>query len=152
MRRALTALVATIAGVVWLVTFRITPNHAVAAPTSPPAQAGHHDVVATLAPPSPTPTPQGVSGSFTGSTVSTIFGDVQVSVVVSGGRVVDVKSLQLPFDRPRSAEISQIAGPMLRSEAIQAHTAQIDIVSGATYTSEAYAQSLASALQQAHLG
>jgi uncharacterized protein with FMN-binding domain len=150
MKRALTAVVATIAGVVWLVTFRVTPHHAVAArlaPTAPPAQASHTQVVAT-----PTPTPQGVSGTFSGSTVPTIFGDVQVSVVVSGGRVVDVKSLQLPFDRARSAEISQIAGPMLRSEAIQAHSAQIDIISGATYTSEAYAESVASALQQAHIG
>ena len=72
--------------------------------------------------------------------------------MVSGGRLTDVKALQLPSDRARSAEISQYAGPALRSEAIQAQTANVDIVSGATYTSEAYAESLGAAFQQAHLG
>jgi uncharacterized protein with FMN-binding domain len=77
---------------------------------------------------------------------------VQVRITVAGGRLTDVQPVTLPSDRARSAEISQIAGPMLRDEAIQARSAQIDVISGATYTSEAYAQSVEDALRQDHLG
>ena len=79
------------------------------------------------------------------------YGDVQVEVVVSGRRLLDVKPLQLPFDRPRSQEISDIAAPDLRQEALQAQSASINVVSGATYTSDSYAQSLQAALDQAGL-
>jgi len=75
-----------------------------------------------------------------------------VQVIISNGRLTDVKALQLPFDRAQSAYISQVAGPMLRTEALQAQSARIDIISGATYTSDSYAQSLETALQQAHMG
>jgi uncharacterized protein with FMN-binding domain len=77
---------------------------------------------------------------------------VKVQVVVSNGRISDVKALQLPSDRAQSAYISQVAGPLLRNEVLQAQSARIDIISGATYTSDSYAQSTESALQQAHMG
>jgi uncharacterized protein with FMN-binding domain len=54
----------------------------------------------------------------------------------------------LPSDKPKSARISQAAGPRLRQEALSAQSANIDVVSGATYTSEGYAQSLQGALDQ----
>ena len=73
-------------------------------------------------------------------------------MVVTNGRITDVRALQLPSDRAQSAYISQVAGPLLRTEALQAQNARIDIISGATYTSTSYAQSLDSALQQAHGG
>ncbi len=73
-------------------------------------------------------------------------------MTIAGGKIADITALQLPFDRQRSAEISQIVEPMLRSEALTAQSAQIDLVSGATYTSDAYAQSLQSALDQAAHG
>jgi uncharacterized protein with FMN-binding domain len=92
------------------------------------------------------------SGTFSGTTIDTRYGPVQVRIVVSGQKVVDVQALQLPRDRARSAFISQYSAPLLRTEAIQAQNAQIDIVSGATYTSIAYGRSLDSALKQAHLG
>ena len=82
----------------------------------------------------------------------TRYGDVQVRVRVSGGRVTDVTGVQMPNDRARSAEITQFVAPVLRSEAIQAQSARIDIISGATVTSEAYAESLDDALRQDHLG
>jgi uncharacterized protein with FMN-binding domain len=84
-----------------------------------------------------------------GDVVPTRFGDVQVRVIESGGKITDVQALQLPFDRRRSNEISQFVEPILRSETLQAQGAQIDTVSGATYTSEAYDQSLQSALDRA---
>ncbi|MEO8230517.1 MAG: FMN-binding protein [Chloroflexota bacterium] len=89
-------------------------------------------------------------GTVMGPALDTRFGPVQVQVTVANGKVTDVTALQLPFDRSRSAQISQYAEPILRSEALQAQTAKIDLVSGATYTSDAYAQSLQAALDQAH--
>jgi uncharacterized protein with FMN-binding domain len=74
---------------------------------------------------------------------------VQVQVKVRGGRIVSITNLVLPFDRSRSQEISQIAGPLLRTEALTAQSASIDVVSGATYTSNGFAQSLQSALDRA---
>ena len=86
---------------------------------------------------------------MTGPAVNTRYGPVQVQVTIANGKVIDVTALELPFDRSRSAAISQYAEPILRSEALQAQSAQIDLVSGATYTSDAYAQSLQAALDQA---
>lgn len=98
----------------------------------------------------PTHAPAGASGPVTGPVVTTPYGDVQVQVTISGGKIVDVQALQLPSDRRRSQMISQYAGPVLRQEALQAQSASIDLISGATYTSEGYAQSLQAALDQAH--
>jgi uncharacterized protein with FMN-binding domain len=89
--------------------------------------------------------PRGTS-TVNGAVVSTRYGDIEVAVTLTGGRVTDVKPILLPTDRPRSAEISQQAEPLLREESLQAQSGKIDIVSGATYTSEAWAQSLSAAL------
>jgi uncharacterized protein with FMN-binding domain len=100
--------------------------------------------------PNTTQAPSGkASGQYTGQVVQTEFGPVQVRIALSAGRITDVTALQLPSGHRRSAEISQYVEPMLRSEALQAQSAQIDLISGATYTSMAYAQSLQSALDQA---
>ncbi len=88
-------------------------------------------------------------GTVTGDVVSTRFGDVQVQVTVSGGQVTEVTALSLPSRDGHSQRISQAAEPILREEALSAQTANIDLLSGATYTSEAYAESLQSALDQA---
>ena len=110
-----------------------------------------------------TPTPTSGSGSGSGSSassasktvdgavVSTRYGDVQVEVIVASGKVTDVVALELPTGR-RSGQISQYASPILRQEALQAQSGKIDLVSGATYTSDAYTQSLQSALDQAGVG
>ncbi|HEX3427481.1 MAG TPA: FMN-binding protein, partial [Candidatus Limnocylindrales bacterium] len=85
-----------------------------------------------------------------GDVVSTRFGDVQVRLVETAGKITDVQPLQLPFDRRRSDEISRYSEPILHDEALQAQSAQIDTVSGATYTSDAYRTSLQSALDRVH--
>jgi uncharacterized protein with FMN-binding domain len=158
-KKAFIALVVTVAGVGWILSYRVTPHLvglASAGSGQPAAPAGTGSPGSgsggTAPSPSPTPNGGGVSGSFTGSDVPNRFGDVQVKVVVSNGHITDLQAVQLPSDRARSAYISQVAGPILRSEVLQAQSARIDIVSGATYTSESYAQSVESALQQAHLG
>jgi uncharacterized protein with FMN-binding domain len=91
----------------------------------------------------------GPSGTFVGSDEQNQYGDVQVQITLVKGRITDVKALQLPFDRARSQLISQEAGPYLRTEVLNAQSANIDTVSGATYTSEGYAASVQHALDQA---
>jgi uncharacterized protein with FMN-binding domain len=76
------------------------------------------------------------------------YGPVQVAVVEQGGKIVDVKALQLPTEHALSQEISEQVAPMLRSETLQAQSAEISVVSGATYTSESFASSLQAALRQ----
>jgi len=164
MKRALGATAATIIGVVWLVTFKVTPIDAQAvAPASTPAATSRElprattpvtrttAPATTVAPGAQTVTGAG-NGTFTGAVVRTIYGDVQVRITISGQKITDVQATLLPQDRARSARISQFSGPILRSEAIQAQSAAIDVVSGATYTSIAYARSLDSAVKQAHSG
>ncbi|WIJ46749.1 FMN-binding protein [Curtobacterium citreum] len=91
------------------------------------------------------------SGTFTGTAAETRYGPVQVQVTVSGGKLTDVQALQLTNRDGRSVAISQQAAPILRQEALQAQSARIQAVSGATYTSEGYTTSLQSALDQAGL-
>jgi len=159
MKRATTTSVATLVGLFWVLTFKVTPHQAApfAGHSTPsgqpvPSASAPAPSTATTNTPPPTPANHATDGNFTGSDVQTIYGDVQVRIVVSGGRVTDVKALKLPNDRARSAEISQYAGPALRLEVIQAQSANVDIISGATFTSQAYAESLSYAFQQAHLG
>jgi uncharacterized protein with FMN-binding domain len=101
----------------------------------------------------PKPATNGGAGSATvdGPVVSTRFGPVQVEVVVANGKISDVVPLQLPSGR-RSGSISNYAEPILHDEALQAQSANIDFVSGATYTSDAYSKSLQAALDQAGVG
>ena len=88
-------------------------------------------------------------GTYAGTTVSTRFGDVQVQVTISGGSITDVTALQLTDHDGRSVSISNRAAPILRDEVLQAQTASVSMVSGATYTSAAYLQSLQAALDAA---
>lgn len=81
-----------------------------------------------------------------GSLQRTLYTNVQVEAVLRHGRLVDVRALQLPNLDARSRQISAMAAPILRREAIVAGSADIDMVSGATYTSAAYARSLQAAL------
>lgn len=89
--------------------------------------------------------------TVTGPVIQTPYGPVQVQITVRNGRLVDVRALQTPHDRGRSIAIAQYAVPILRREALAAQSANIDAVSGATYTSEGYAQSLQAALDAAHV-
>lgn len=107
----------------------------------------------------PTPTSTGTStpttgsglkdGSYTGRSVNTQFGNVQVAVTISGGKITNVKALQLTTYGGRSVQISNYAAPILRSEVLKAQSAKVSNVSGATYTTGGYLSSLQSALNQA---
>jgi major membrane immunogen (membrane-anchored lipoprotein) len=89
--------------------------------------------------------------TVTGDVVQTQWGPVQVQLAVHGGTITAVKVLQYPNGNPRDVEIANYSLPILIKETTQSQSAQIDMVSGATYTSQGYLQSLQSALDQAGL-
>lgn len=88
--------------------------------------------------------------TVSGTLVNTRYGPVQVQITVSNGKITTVTATQLPSGG-RSGNISSYAAPILSGEAMSAQSAQINLVSGATYTSSAYEQSLQAALDQAGL-
>ncbi|HWZ66075.1 MAG TPA: FMN-binding protein [Patescibacteria group bacterium] len=88
-------------------------------------------------------------GTFTGTPADAVYGNIQVQAVISSGKIVDVVFVSYPNDRNTSIQINQQAMPLLKQEAIQAQSASIDGVTGATDSSQAFIQSLSSALQQA---
>ena len=90
-------------------------------------------------------------GTFVGAVESTRFGDVQVEIVVSSGKITDVKALKLTDRGGRSVEISNQAAPILRTEVLKAQSAKVDSVSGATYTTDGYLSSVQSAIDKAGL-
>lgn len=83
-----------------------------------------------------------------GEPVAIRWGEVQVAVTIEGGDIIDVETIALPLGDRRSSGINQRAEPVLRQQAIAIDSADVDVVSGATYTSRAYAMSLQSALDQ----
>ncbi len=173
MRRAVPAVIVSAIGLIALATFKTSPATSASArtlkpitATRPPASAPPPSTTTTppttsapprrarsTTPPATTPpttaAPRATTRTVTGQAVDNPYGTVQVQITVQGHTITDVEAVQLPSDRQRSAYISQQAGPLLRQEALQAQSAQIDGVSGATYTSQAYAQSLQSALDSA---
>ncbi len=107
--------------------------------------------------PAPTPstpsTSLGTSGSgqykdgtYTGPVVDAFYGNIQVRTTITSGQISDVQFLQFPNDRGTSIQINSEAMPILKSEAIKAQNAQVNIVSGATDSSNAFRQSLQSTL------
>ena len=130
MRRVLAAVVVTVAGLVALLSFRThvtSSERAVASPRQlPPLSPGEHAV--------------------TGHTVTTVYGPVQVRVVERAATIVAVDILQHPAETAMDIQIGQYAFPRLVGETLTAQSARIDSVSGATYTSGGYIQSLQSAL------
>lgn len=92
---------------------------------------------------------QYTDGSYTGTPADAYYGTVQIKVVITNGALADMQFLQYPSDRDTSRYINSQAIPLLFQEAIQAQSAQVDGVSGASFTSQAFKQSLASALTQA---
>jgi uncharacterized protein with FMN-binding domain len=88
------------------------------------------------------------SGSATGQDVSYRYGDLQVKVTESGGKITSVSLVRLNATDPHSEQIDQDAIPQLEQQAVAAQSAKIDGISGASYTSQAYEQSLQSALDK----
>ncbi|MFG2122199.1 FMN-binding protein [Streptomyces sp. NPDC048710] len=143
LRRIVLASAATVSGMVLLLSLKphTSPTLATASTKSPTTSS------------SSSPRARSSSGtkSVTGDTVQTRWGPVRVRVTIESGKLTDVTAVSYPQDNPRDQEINGYALPQLRREALAAQSAQIDTVSGATYTSEGYRQSLQSALDSAGL-
>ena len=140
MRRAPIVLTATAAGLAAVLSFKAREP---ALPTASAATAG--------APSSaPAPTTSSTTGDrvATGDAIPTRYGDAQVRVTVSDGKITKVEALQLQGADPKSVQISSSAEPLLRQSALTKQTAAIDAVSGATITSASYEASLQSALDK----
>ncbi|HEX5810682.1 MAG TPA: FMN-binding protein [Pseudonocardia sp.] len=129
--------------------------------TSGPTTAGETLVAAPTAPQDPgssgsttsgsTSASSGTASTVTGSVASTRWGPVQVSITVADGKITAVDVPQYPTGNGKDRQINASALPILTKETISAQSADIDMVSGATVTSEGYLQSLQSALDQAGL-
>jgi uncharacterized protein with FMN-binding domain len=169
MRRIVFAVMSTITAVVLLFSYHTSTNSAFVTsspagqlptapspaspgPTSPgPASPG-------LASPAPSSSKSGSStsksgatGTYTGAAADTRWGPVQVRITVQGGKITASQAVQYPQNNGRDAQINGFALPVLNQEVLQAQSASIDTVSGATVTSDGYLQSLQSAIDQAHL-
>jgi uncharacterized protein with FMN-binding domain len=149
MRRAIFAVLVTAVGLVLLLSFK---PHEVASAARPPAAVS----------PAPTKTQgsqakktqasqakESAPRTVTGDAIDTRWGPVQVRVTLTGSKITKVETLVVPDSNGRDQEINSFAVPILTQEALAAQSAQIDTVSGATYTSEGYAGSLQSALDKA---
>ena len=139
----------------------LTPTFTPAPTSSPQTTVSNSASVPTATPqpdtptPTPTPTPkpnpssQYKDGTYTGSVADAFYGNIQVQATISGGKMTNVQFLQAPNDQGTSIYINSQADPMLAQEAIQAQSANVNIISGATDSSQAFMQSLQSALDQA---
>jgi uncharacterized protein with FMN-binding domain len=153
--KAAATIVATTIAIVLLFSFKTPPPpiQPIVADVSPSPSLGPSPSASGA---SPTPTPTGTAtgapkdGQYTGPAVITPFGNVQVRLIISGGKITDVQALALTNDSRRSVAISNFAAPRLHDEVLQAQSAQVNSISGATYTSAAYMQSAQAALDQAH--
>ena len=141
MRGLLAAAAVPVVGIATLFIMRANSESAVA-PLTP----------ITPVPAAPTQVPGApvASGTVQGPSVDMRWGPVQVTIIVKGKTLVDVEATA-PTERQRSADINGQAVPWLRGEALQARSANINSISGATMTSDAFVQSLQGALAQAHL-
>jgi uncharacterized protein with FMN-binding domain len=172
-RRITTAIVATISGVVLLFSYHtstmgsravasapglvLAPRETTATVPSATAQQPATDAApaATTDPPPATTTATPASTRpkvVDGASIDTRWGPVQVEVTIASGKITDVQPLAVPYDNGKSQEINNYAVPILRQEIINAQSAQIDTVSGATYTSGGYRDSLQSALDKIGFG
>jgi uncharacterized protein with FMN-binding domain len=147
LRRSPIVLTATVAGTAGVLAFH--PH----APTVQSATASTAARPAAIATATGTPTATGkrtasASATATGDAVPTQYGDAQVRVTVNNGKIVKVEALQLQGDDPRSLQISSSAEPILRQEVLSGQTADVDAVSGATFTSASYTRSVQSALDK----
>jgi len=155
MRRVILAGVSTIVAMIMLLSFK---THAIPTTMAAPAAAIGEPVTTTAPTTAAASTPSSSSTSttagtvtVTGSSYQTRYGPVAVQITVAGGKVTAAEAVTYPTQSGRDRQINARAIPVLNAEAVAAQTAKIQMVSGATYTSSGYIDSLQSALDKAGL-
>mgnify|MGYP001403042968 FL=1 len=171
MRKIVVGVMSTISGLVLLFSYHTSTNSEAATTTStdtgsgtePQATAGTTPnageatttptASATTSPSSGSETSSGSgsSGTYTGDAVQTRWGTVQVQITVKDGKITSAAAVEYPSENPKDQQINAYAIPQLNAEVVDAQSASIDAVSGATVTSDGYIESLQSAIDQAHL-
>ena len=146
MRRVITAVASTIAGLVMLLSFK---THSTTAATAVPAATSTTTPGGSSS--SPTSSTTSAAKTVTGDAAETRYGPVQVQITVKNGKVTAVTATEYPAGEPRDQQINAYAIPALNQEALQAGNANINLISGATYTSNGYIASLQSALSKVGL-
>jgi uncharacterized protein with FMN-binding domain len=156
LRRAPIVISATVAGMVAVLSFS---PHEPAVPSATAAPVPEPSPSSSGSASSSSPSSTGTTGrsrtsttgtrTVTGRAIATRYGNAQVEVTITNGRITAIQALQLQADEPKSVQISGQAEPVLREEALQKQSAAIDAVSGATITSASYEASLQSALDRA---
>jgi uncharacterized protein with FMN-binding domain len=142
MRKAVAALVVTAVAVVLLASYETDPPR-----TLNPSSALRAKAERRVAEPVPAPRPG--TKSATGPLILTPFSAIQVKATLTRGKLTGVETISLTGDGPHTRALNARAEPILRAEALRAASADIDVVSGATYTSESWRDSLQAAIDAA---
>lgn len=145
MKKVIYALLATLSGIVLLFSYRTSLDAVLPSDIATPASSTTQSNSGSAS----TTTTGLADGTYAGDTTRTRYGPVQVQITVSGGKITDAQALQYPDSNGRDQQINAHAIPLLVSETVQGQSAHIQMVSGATYTSDGYTSSLQSAIDQA---
>ncbi|MCW5951499.1 MAG: FMN-binding protein [Propionibacteriaceae bacterium] len=168
MKKIVLAVMSTISGLVLLFSYRTSTNSDAAAPaTTDPSGSGTEPTASASTTPNageasssaaePSASSSSWSGSSTapgtylGDAVETRWGTVQVQITVENGKIVSSGAIQYPNENHEDQKINSYAIPQLNAEVVEAQSARIDAISGATVTSAGYTTSLQSAIDQANL-
>jgi uncharacterized protein with FMN-binding domain len=158
MRRVILSIVGTVAGLVALLSFK---SHLPSVPSASAATSGSAGTSSAGSPASssssstvPGEFPQGsLAGKLAagetavnGKVATTVYGPVQIQLIMQNRKIVKVAVLQQPQNTIRDIQIGEFAFPKLISETLTAQDAKVDAVSGASYTSAGYIKSLQSAV------
>lgn len=146
LRRIVLSAAATVTGVVLLLSLKPHAQQQSVAQQNP--NQGSSPAAAGSAPSASAGAASGGVRTVDGDTIQTRFGPVQVRITLTGSKITAVTVLQVPDENGRDQEIAEFSVPQLTQEALDAQSAGIDTVSGATYTSEGYIRSLQSALDR----
>ena len=153
MRRVILAVVSTAVALVMILSFK---THSATSLATPPAAISTHTGSSGTttsggsgSPPATVSSGSSGTKTITGDSVDTRWGPVQVKITVTNGRVTAADAVVYPLNNPLDQQINSYAIPALNQEAVQAGSASIDMISGATYTSQGYIESLQSALNKA---
>jgi uncharacterized protein with FMN-binding domain len=158
-RKIVVALVGTVAGLLGLFSYHtslagagsVTTAPALGASTAPAATGGSSTGGSSTGGTSTGGTSTGGSRTVTGAVAQTRWGPVQVRLKISGGKITAADAVQYPNGNGRDQQINSYALPVLAREVLAAQSGDIDLVSGATVTSDGYVTSLQSAIDKAHL-
>ncbi|CAM5382355.1 FMN-binding protein [Leifsonia shinshuensis] len=129
-------------------TSAVSSAHASTSPSAAPTPTAATPTTTPSAAATAAPAPAAATKTVTGTAVDTRYGPVQVKVTFEGTKITAIDAIQYPTESGRDQEINSQAIPMLQQEALASQSAKIDTISGATYTSEGYIQSLQSAIDQ----